>query len=75
MAVIDKIAHYRRKRLLENIQKWFNGKVLEKLNLGNKLLKKLKKSRLHIDKELYKKTKHDALKVTTSKKPFFEEKL
>ena len=75
MTVIDKIAHYRRKRLLENIQKWFNGKVLEKLNLGNKLLKKLKKSRLHIDKELYKKTKHDALKVTASKKPFFVEKL
>ena len=53
--VIDKIARYRRKRLQENIQKWFNGEVLEKLNLGNKLFKKLKKSRLHIDKNYIKK--------------------
>ena len=34
-----------------NTQKWFNGEVLEKLNLRNKLFKKFKKSRLHIDKE------------------------
>ena len=34
-----------------NTQKWFNCEVLEKLNLRNKLFKKFKKSRLHIDKE------------------------
>ena len=50
--------------------------MLEKLNLRNKLLKKFKKSRLYIDKELYKKSKYDALKLITSKKQaFFEEKL
>ena len=59
-----------------NTQKWFDGEVLEKLNLRNKLLKKFKKSRLHIDKELYKKSKYDALKLIASKKQtFFEEKL
>ena len=46
-----------------NTHKWFNGEVLEKLNLRNKLFKKFKKSRLHIDKELYKKSKYDALKL------------
>ena len=41
-----------------------------------KYFKKFKKSRLHIDKELYKKSKYDALKLITSKKQsFFEEKL
>ena len=50
-----------------NAQKWFDGEMLEKLNLRNKLLKKFNKSRLHIDKELYTKSKYDALKLTVSK--------
>ena len=59
-----------------NTQKWFDGEMLEKLNLRNKLLKKFNKSRIHIDKELYTKSKYDALKLTVSKQQaFFEEKL
>ena len=50
--------------------------MLEKLNLRNKCFKKFKKSRLHIDKELYKKSEYDALKLIASKKQaFFEGKL
>ena len=67
MTIIDKIAPYKRKRV-KNTQKWFDGEVLEKLNLRNKLFKKFKKSRLHIDKEFYKKSKYDALKLIASKK-------
>ena len=76
MTAIDKIAPYKSKRVKGNTQKCFDGEVLEKLNLRNKLFKKFKKSRLHIDKELYKKSKYDALKLIASKKQaFFEEKL
>ena len=76
MTVIDKIAPYKSKRVKGNTQKWFDGEVLEKLNLRNKLFKKFKKSRLHIDKELYKKSKYDALKLIAPKKQAcFEEKL
>ena len=77
MTVIDKIASYKSKRVKGNTQKWFDGEVLEKLNLRNKLFKKFKKSRLHIDKELYKISKYGALKLIASKKKqaFFEEKL
>ena len=77
MTVIDKIASYKSKRVKGNTQKWFDGEVLEKLNLRNKLFKKFKKSRLHIDKELYKISKYDALKLIASKKKqaFLEEKL
>ena len=57
MPAIDKIAPYKSKRVKGNTQKWFDGEVSEKLNLRNKLFKKFKKSRLHIDKELYKKIK------------------
>ena len=76
MTVIDKIAPYKSKRVKGNTQNWFDGEVLEKLNLRNKLFKKFNKSRLHINKELYKKSKYDALKLIASKKQaFFEEKL
>ena len=76
MTVIEKIAPYKSKRIKGNTQICFDGEVLQKLNLRNKLFKKFSKSRLHIDKELNKKSKYDALKQTASKKQaFFEEKL
>ena len=51
MTVIDKITPYKSKQVKGNTQKWFDDEVLEKLNLRNKLFKKFKKLRLHIDKE------------------------
>ena len=56
-----------------NIQAWFDDEVVEKLNLRNKLFKKFKKTRLHIDKELYKKSKYDALKLIASKNQAFSD--
>ena len=76
MTVIDRISPYKSKRVIGNTQKWSDGEVLEKLNLRNKLFKKFKKSKLHIDKELYKKSRYDALKLIALKKQaIFEEKL
>ena len=63
MTVSDKIATCKSKRVKGNTLKWFDGEVLEKLNLRNKLFKKFKKLILHIDKELYKKSEFDALKL------------
>ena len=65
MTIIDKISPYKSKQMKGNTQKWFDGEVLEKLNLRNKLFKKFKKFGLHIDKELYKKSKYDPLKLIT----------
>ena len=76
MTVIDKIAPCRNNWIKGNTQKWFDSKVLEKLNARDKLFKKFKKSRLNIDKELYKKAKYDASKlIATKKQAFFKEKL
>ena len=80
MIVTDKIAPYKSKWVKGNVSesKWVNidGEVFEKLNQRNKLFKKFKKTRLHIDKEFYKKSKYDTLKLIASKKQaFFEEKL
>ena len=80
MAVIDKIAPYKSKRVKGNTQKRVGGEVLEKLNVRSKFFKKFKKSRLHIDKELNEKSKYEALKLIALKKnnqkhAFLEEKL
>ena len=76
MTVTDKIAPYRYKRIKGNTQKWFDSEVLAKLNAKDTLFKNFKKSRLNIDKELYKEAKYDASKlITTKNQAFFKEKL
>ena len=67
MTVIDKITRFKTKQVKGNTQKWFDREVLEKLNSRDKHFLKFKKSRLHIDKELFKKAKYDALKLIATK--------
>ena len=69
--VVDSIAPYKTKRVKANTQKWFDGEVLENINTRDKLFKKFKKSRLHIDKELYKKAKYNTLKLIAAKNEHF----
>lgn len=52
----------------ENTQKLFDGKVLEKLNSTDTPFQKFKKSRLHIDKELFKKVRNEASKMIATKR-------
>ena len=47
---------------------WFDGEGLEKLRSRDKLFKAFKKTRLNINKELYKKAKYDTLKLIAAKK-------
>ena len=68
MTVIDEIAPFKTKLVKRNTQKWFDGEVLEKVNSNDTLFKKFKKSRLHIDKELFKKAKYEALELIATKK-------
>ena len=55
MAAIDKTTPYKTKRLKAHTQKWFDSEVLERLDFKDKLFQKFKKSRLNIDKALFKK--------------------
>ena len=54
-----------------NTQKWVDGEDLEKLNSRDKLFQKFKESRLHIDTELFKRAKYEALKLIAAKKKAF----
>ena len=76
IVVVDSIAPFKTKRVKANAQKSFDGEVLENINTRDKLFKKFKKSRLHINKELYKKAKYNRLKLIAAKKrEFFDDKL
>ena len=76
ITVIDEIAPFKTKLVKGNTQKWFDGEALEKVNSTDKLFKKFKKSRLHIDKELFKKAKYEALElIATKKQASFNEKV
>ena len=71
MVAIDKVAPMKERRIKHNSQEWFDGEISESIKNRDKLLKKIKKSRLHIDKELYNKKK---IRIN-KKKDYFENKL
>ena len=74
--VIDKTAPFKTKRVKGNTRKWLYGEALEKLNSRDKLFLKFQKSKLHIDKELFKKAKYEVLKlIATKKQAFVKEKI
>ena len=53
MEVTDKVASVKNKRRRGNSQEWFDSEISEKLIIQDKLFKKFK-TRLHVDKEIYK---------------------
>ena len=56
MTVNVNVAPCKATRVKGYTQNWFDEEVLEKLRSRDKLFTPFKKSRLHIDKELYKKS-------------------
>ena len=76
MGVIDLVAPIKLRRIKQNSQEWFDGEGAEKISVPDKLLKKLEKSKLHIDKEIYKTARYEVLKlISYKKKRFFENRL
>ena len=72
MGVIDLVAPIKSRRIKQNSQEWFNGEVAEKISVRDKLFKKLKKSKLHIDKEIYKIARYEVQKKFFQKKRFYK---
>ena len=76
MEVIDKVAPVKNKRIKRNSQEWFDSEISEKLIIRDKFFKKYKKTRLHIDKEIYKRVRYSVQNlIAKKKKEFFENKL
>ena len=68
MSVIDKIAPLKQIRLKTNTKPWFDGEILEKIRIRDKLRKKYKKSGLQIDFEMFKDAQKLAKQITKVKK-------
>ena len=58
MEVIDKVAPVKSKRIKRNSQEWLDSEISEKLIIWDKLFNKYKNTRLHVDKEIYKRVQY-----------------
>ena len=67
MEVIDKVAPVKNKRIKRNSQEWFDNEISEKLIIRDKFLKKNKKTRLHVDKEIYKRARYSVQNLIAKK--------
>ena len=72
--VTDKAAPVKSKRIKSNSQKRFDSEISEKLMIQDKLFKKYKKTRLHVDKEIYKRAWYSEQNLIAKKKKDFENK-
>ena len=63
MEIIDLVAPIKSRRIKQNSQERFDGEVAEKKSVLDKLFKKFKKSKLHIDKKIYKIAQYEMQKL------------
>ena len=76
MVAIGKVAPVKERRIKHNPQESFDGEVYEAIKNRDKLLKKFKKPRSHIDKELYNEARYKVHKwIFKEKKDYFENEL
>ena len=66
--VIDKVVPVKSKRIKRSSQEWFDSEISEKLIVRDKLFKKYKKTRLHVDKEIYKRARYSVQNIIAKKK-------
>ena len=73
MKVINEIVRSKEIRIKNNMQEWFDGETAELIHVREKLRLTLKKSKLHIDEENYKKVKYQVQNLIRKKKRVFYE--
>ena len=74
--VINAIAPFKTVRIKNNASEWFDGEIAEKIHTRDKLYKKFKSTKLHVDEEIYKEARNTVQNlIRKKKKAYFEEKL
>ena len=59
----------------QNSQEWFDGEIVNKIKNHDRLFKKIKKLKLHIDKDIHNAERYKLQKMINKKSFFFENKL
>ena len=65
---MDGIAPYREFRVKGHTEDWFDCEIMERIKNRDKLLKKYKKSKLEVDRQIYREPKSVASTLIKSKK-------
>ena len=73
MKVVNEIAPSKEITIKNNTQEWFHTEIAELIHAHEKLFLKVKKSKLHIDEENYKKVKYQLQNLIRKKKREFYE--
>ena len=73
--VINNLAPYKTIRVKNQSNEWFDGELAEQISNRDKLFKKFKKSKLHINELIYKEAKNTVQRLIKEKKIFFLKKL
>ena len=68
--VVNKVAPGRAIRVKNNTNEWFDGEISEKIAARDKLFRKLKKSKLSVDKILYKEARNTVQALIKDEKTF-----
>ena len=71
MSAIGKVTPIKEKRVKKNSQEWFDGEIANEIKKRDELFKKFKKSRLHIDKDIYNGARYKVRKMIFDKKRLF----
>ena len=72
MKVTNEIAPSKEIRIKNNNQGWLDKEVANLIHAREKLFLKLKKSKLNIDEEIYKKIRNQVQKLIKKKRNFYE---
>ena len=76
MSVIDKVQPIKERWVKQNSEEWFDGEIANEIKNHDKLFKKFKKSKLHIEKYIYNAARYKVRKMIFNKKrSFFEKKI
>ena len=67
----DKVAPIKERLVKQNSQEWFDGEIANEIKKRDELFKKFKKSRLHIDKDIYNGARYKVRKMIFDKKRLF----
>ena len=71
MCAIGKVTPIKEKRVKQNSQEWFDGEIANEIKKRDEIFKKFKKSRLHIDKDIYNGARYKVRKMIFDKKRLF----
>ena len=74
--VVNAVATFKTIRVKNKISEWFDGDIADKKHTRDKLYKRFKLTKLHVDEEIYREARNVVQNlIRKKKKAYFEEKL